>query len=104
MDTAVRIITFRLSEDLSMVTGAFRWLSATTLSLLLWFLMNLLAAEWHMGQGDNGDGMAWRVIGLLSSLVLGCLVGISFLIWPEVKRLIKTGLTHHSSGTPNGAP
>ncbi|OGT89068.1 MAG: hypothetical protein A2514_13420 [Gammaproteobacteria bacterium RIFOXYD12_FULL_61_37] len=72
-----------------MAMHAVRWLSAIALSLFLWFLMNFLAAEWHMGQGDNGDGMSWPAIGLLSSLALGCFVGISFLIWSDVRWLIE---------------
>lgn len=66
-----------------------RWLSAIALSLLLWFLINFLVAEWRMGQGDNGDGMSWPAIGFLSLVTLGCFVGISILVWSDVRRLIE---------------
>ena len=72
-----------------MFIHAVRWLSAITLSLFLWVLINFLAAEWHMGRGDNGDGMSWHAVGLVSSLAVFCVVGISYLIWSDVRRLIE---------------
>lgn len=37
-------------------------------------------------------------------LITPCVIGLLILLWPEISAFVKRILTHHSSGTPNGAP
>jgi hypothetical protein len=79
-----------------------RWVSA---ALLLFPTFLFGSIVWHnISRSFSGFGAIPSALfqGLL--LTSACLAGLVILLWPELSTYVKRILTHHSSGTPNGAP